>query len=343
MIPLQSDDINEFISIISTRPKILKQRYIQIYTTRYHDLFSSFDESIFHSPLTLLDFCCFFGSLNCFKYLLLNKSIITKKSLNYAIAGGNLEIINILKERGESFDMCLETSIIFHRYILTDWIIQNYKSNPISYSTCIKYFNYEALLYAIKIDQSRIFPGVLSYTLIDACSSGNNRVVQYLVNKGADVNYVNRGRSPLISACHSRNLNLIEYLVELGADVGKTDQIKNTPLHIACFYNCLSIVKFLIEKAPANIEAKNESGQMPLHVACSHNQYQIVKYLISISKIDINARDNDGMTALHIAALNHNTEIVLALISAKANKNIKDNQGKTPFDLGNKTIKEILA
>ena len=48
--------------------------------------------------ISLIDFCCFFGSLKCFKYLLLNKGKITEKTLKYSIAGGNQEIINILQD-----------------------------------------------------------------------------------------------------------------------------------------------------------------------------------------------------------------------------------------------------
>ena len=54
--------------------------------------------------ISLIDFCCLYGSLKCFKYLLLNKCEITEKTLKYSIAGGNQEIIVILQQYEHSFE-----------------------------------------------------------------------------------------------------------------------------------------------------------------------------------------------------------------------------------------------
>ena len=81
--------------------------------------------------ISLIDFCCFFGSLKCFKYLLLNQCKITKATLKYSIAGGNQEIIAILQQNGHSFEECLETSVKYHRYELTNWLNENYKCKPV--------------------------------------------------------------------------------------------------------------------------------------------------------------------------------------------------------------------
>ena len=82
-----------------------------------------------------------FGSLKCFKYLLLNKCEITKETLKYSIAGGNQEIINILKEKEFQFEECLFTSVKYHRYELTNWLNENYKCKPVPLQKCIKYYN----------------------------------------------------------------------------------------------------------------------------------------------------------------------------------------------------------
>ena len=54
--------------------------------------------------ISLIDFCCFFGSFKCFKYFMLNKAKVTSTTLKYAIAGGNGTLINVLKENGHSFE-----------------------------------------------------------------------------------------------------------------------------------------------------------------------------------------------------------------------------------------------
>ena len=85
--------------------------------------------------------------MKCFKYLLLNKCEITEFTLKYSIAGGNQEIINILKENGHSFEECLETSVKYHRYELATWLNKNYKCKPVLLPTCIWYYNIDTLLY----------------------------------------------------------------------------------------------------------------------------------------------------------------------------------------------------
>ena len=62
---------------------------------------------------------------------MLNKCEFTKQTLKYSIAGGNKEISNILKEKGHSFEKCLETSVKYHRYELTNLLDENYKCKPV--------------------------------------------------------------------------------------------------------------------------------------------------------------------------------------------------------------------
>ena len=142
---LQKDDIDGFISFLSKNPTIDITKEQKLKGGGYY--FNLFDWS---GSISLIDFCCFFGSLKCFKYLLLNKCEITEKTLKYSIAGGNQEIINILKEKGHSFEKCLETSVKYHRYELTNWLNENYKCKPVSLPTCILYYNIDAFLYFLE-------------------------------------------------------------------------------------------------------------------------------------------------------------------------------------------------
>ena len=145
---LQKDDDTSFSSFLQNhseidiqRPQIIKAK------SKYYAILNWFSPYSITLSISLIDFCCFFGSLKCFKYLLLNKCYITEKTLKYSIAGGNQEIINILKEKGHSFEECLETSVEYHRYELTKWLNENYKCKPVSLPKCIEYYNIDAFLY----------------------------------------------------------------------------------------------------------------------------------------------------------------------------------------------------
>ena len=68
---LENDDVDGLISFLSVNPTIdIKE---ELEDDGYYSCL--FD---YHSSLSHIDFCCLFGSLKCFKYLLLNKCKITK-------------------------------------------------------------------------------------------------------------------------------------------------------------------------------------------------------------------------------------------------------------------------
>jgi len=53
-----------------------------------------------------------------------------------------------------------------------------------------------------------------------ACKHVNERLVRILVDKGVDVNKADRyGNTPLILASYYNNENIVNYLIEKGADV----------------------------------------------------------------------------------------------------------------------------
>ena len=95
---LRKDDIDGFISFLSKNSTVDITEEQRLEFGGYYDILFSI------SYISLIDFCCLFGSLEfgsleCFKYLFLKKCQITKETLQYSIAGGNQEIINILKEK----------------------------------------------------------------------------------------------------------------------------------------------------------------------------------------------------------------------------------------------------
>lgn len=69
---------------------------------------------------------------------------------------------------------------------------------------------------------------------------------------------------------------------------------------------------------------------------------EISKLLIS-AKADLNIQDFEGRSSLHWAVKRENVEAVKLLLAAKVDKNIQDGFGKTALDYANtQKIKEIL-
>jgi ankyrin repeat protein len=64
--------------------------------------------------------------------------------------------------------------------------------------------------------------------------SHNNKIVQVLLEHGADVNAQNNHHStPLHLATSLENVETIQLLIERGADIDAQDIVHNTPLHLA--------------------------------------------------------------------------------------------------------------
>ncbi|KAK8837461.1 hypothetical protein M9Y10_036458 [Tritrichomonas musculus] len=59
-----------------------------------YNIFDDFDENI-----NIINYAAFYGSLKCFKYLLLNDGLVDESTLYFAVYGGNVEIIKIVDQR----------------------------------------------------------------------------------------------------------------------------------------------------------------------------------------------------------------------------------------------------
>ena len=199
---LQHDCINEFISFHSHHSTLDLHKEQTLTEGGYY--YSLFDVEKNIQSISLLDFCCLFGSLKCFMYLLINQIEITDKTKRYAISGGNQQIIAILCQNGQSFDDYLETSIKYHRYELTKWLLANYKCPPISLLKCIQYYNIDSFLYFLAEGYSLDSTDENQLTCLHRASEiGNIPLVEFLIHKCSDIEAKNQfdQRTPLHFSC----------------------------------------------------------------------------------------------------------------------------------------------
>lgn len=79
---------------------------------------------------------------------------------------------------------------------------------------------------------------------------------------------------------NSDNTNkiIIQYLVQRGANVNAQDRYGNTSLMIASIYGSLNIVKYLVEYAGADINILNENQETALEIAYKYGNESIAKY-----------------------------------------------------------------
>ena len=140
---------------------------------------------------------------------------------------------------------------------------------------------------------------------------------------------------------------ILPLLQQTGNGLNARDAEGNTALHRLCmgFYdmNKVESMNSLIASG-ADVNATNNLGQTPLHVAAAkiggwdgndppvNEPFQLLIY----SKANVNAQDNQGLTPLDVVALSDSSfrkEATRALLDAGANANLRDKQGRTPAHL----------
>lgn len=140
---------------------------------------------------------------------------------------------------------------------------------------------------------------------------------------------------------------LLQLLSVHGSDLDARDADGNTALHRLCtsFYDITKVETMVsLIASGANVNATNNLGQTPLHIAAQNiggwdnndppvnEPFQLLVY----KKADVNARDNQGRTPLHVVSLSDSSfkdQATRLLIAAGANPNLQDNEGMTPLHL----------
>jgi len=86
-----------------------------------------------------------------------------------------------------------------------------------------------------------------------------------------------------------------------------------------------------LDRAPSDLNLREDDGLTPLHLAVLHCRLSIVKLLIS-KGADLNAKATGGATPLHFAAQEGCAEGIVALRAGGARIDSRDDQGRTPLD-----------
>ncbi len=111
------------------------------------------------------------------------------------------------------------------------------------------------------------------------------------------------------------NMNKIKRLIEEGADVNAKDDNGDLPLHYAVRNDNRDLVELLIEEG-ADVNTKDKDGQSPLHWAKSE---EIAELLIE-EGADVNAKDDEGRSPLELAVERNNRDTVYLLLKHGINK-----------------------
>lgn len=153
-----------------------------------------------------------------------------------------------------------------------------------------------------------------------AAVANHLEVVKTLVLHSAEINSSSDTQStPVRSACYMTNISIVKFLVDHGADLHKPNVNGGT-----CLINSVQdpfLCEYLIKKG-ADVNARDNSGNLALHYAIREDQLDTVKLLVRYGS-DYKAKNVFGDDALQTAALRGYTNIVRYLL---------DNTEQTPQD-----------
>jgi ankyrin repeat protein len=139
--------------------------------------------------------------------------------------------------------------------------------------------------------------GPVAAHMVVLASRRDDAMLQYLLDRGADVNGIAAAESPLMGAISGGALRNAALLLSRGADARVVDR----------------------------------SGQTPLHAAAGALNTGFIT-LLARQGVDLNARDRDGRTPLLLAAERCYDWNVRALLEAGVDPTIASNDGRTPAD-----------
>lgn len=161
-----------------------------------------------------------------------------------------------------------------------------------------------------------------------AIQNGNLRMVKFLLEKRANINFANRQRhTPLHTAAQQGYVDIINVLVENGANLNAYDLDDCSPLSHAILYRHEEAAKLLIKKG-TRLNQEETCGYTVLYRAVWNNMTNIAKILVESS-----AKIIQSHYLLHTAIRNNNFELAKILHKSGAILSIKDEQGQTPLML----------
>lgn len=184
-----------------------------------------------------------------------------------------------------------------------------------------------------------------------ACENGYLELVDYMLEVLNMKDYMlsvrdGGGGTIFEAACRAPNLDSLKVILKHVGDSKFIDEYLNspgtyldTPLHIACRWERVDIVKFLLtydSVVDRSLIAQNDRGDTPLHVTRSFECAKILMSHTQVREIGLNIKNREGDTPLH-AIWSVNADIAKLLLEnselIRPSIDVQNNYGKTLLHL----------
>ena len=168
---------------------------------------------------------------------------------------------------------------------------------------------------------------------------GNSTDAIALINRGVDINTVDKAGNSLITQAVVRDMpELVDFLIKRCARLNVRNRNGETALSMAAFTGQMNYVQRLVE-AGAEVDFY---GWAPLLYAAYNGHTAIVEYLLKRGA-DINAKTENGLTALFFAARFGHIEIIKVLLKNEADPTVVSENMETAVDWALKSENTDIA
>ncbi|XP_069660243.1 SH3 and multiple ankyrin repeat domains protein 2 isoform X3 [Haliaeetus albicilla] len=158
-------------------------------------------------------------------------------------------------------------------------------------------------------------------------------VIKALKNGGAHLDFrAKDGMTALHKAARAKNQVTLKTLLELGASPNYKDSCGLTPLYHTAIVGGDPYCCELLLHEHATVSCKDENGWQEIHQACRYGHVQHLEHLLFYGA-DMCAQNASGNTALHICALYNQESCARVLLFRGANKEIKNYNSQSPFQV----------
>lgn len=149
---------------------------------------------------------------------------------------------------------------------------------------------------------------------------------------------INGKTNLLHRATREGDLKIVSELLKSGyRNIDAKNTEGQTAVHVASILGNSDIIAALLE-AGANAAIRDSRGLTPLHYACQENQYVIIRILVDKGNANVQARSSrGGWVPLHEAASRGFLDCIKALLALNAPCRPRTDDGETPYDLALKS------
>lgn len=181
-----------------------------------------------------------------------------------------------------------------------------------------------SLLFFISSGASNKGDGQAEARLLMACMSrsGVDSVedVAEALSHGADIDIVDKrsGQTPLMAAALRGKEKIVKYLLDKGADTSIVEKDGYTLPHAAAYQGHVEILKLLKERGLDIISEEHNDGFLPFHRACwgkTAGHADVVEYLLK-EGVDPNLEAKDGQRCIEMTK-NQKTKSILLSFGAQ--------------------------